>query len=152
MNELVAQGSTEPTLLPFGTWGPLQLGPIGGDGAYTEGSAIIPTDEFYAGAALLPLPVVPNDGEFNLPALSETTFDFPRLTCRHSASDGGLGDATDAFFGPITTVAPNATRFDAGYGDYLRALPQGVSRVDDSQSVSLAGWLGDADTKWSSWQ
>jgi len=152
MNEMVAQGTTEPSLLPFGTWGPLQLGSVLGPGTYTQGAPVIPADEFYAGAAQLPLAVTPNDGEFNLPTGCTMELSFPKLTCRLSASDGGLGDATDAFFGPVTTISADATRFDAGYGDYLRSMPQGVSRVDNNQTADIASWIADPHSKWASWQ
>ena len=152
INEVVDQGTTEPTLLPFGTMGPLKLSPyITGSTRYVSGSDAIPTNAFYSGAGSLPLAVTPNDGEFNFPSGSLELL-MPRLTCRLSASDGGLSDATDAFFGPITTVSPGATRFDAGYGDYLRAMPEGVVRVDNKQTIDGSAWTSGAASKWASFQ
>jgi hypothetical protein len=45
---------------------------------------------------------------------------FPVVRLRHSASDGGLSDQTDAYFGMQTTRDASSTRGDASVKDYHR--------------------------------
>ena len=58
------------------------------------------------------------------------SFEFPRTLFRVSASDGGIGDPKDAYFGLQTGVTHTDVSFDPGYGDYLRRLPAGYGQVD----------------------
>ena len=62
---------------------------------------------------------------------------FPRLLLRNSASDGGMADPTNAYFGVLTTRGATSTVYDESVPDMLRALPADIS-VDswDANSTS----------------
>jgi phage tail sheath protein FI len=152
MNQLVDQGSTDPRYLPFGTFGPLKLEPLSGVSYASASSGVVPEDAFFQGAAAIPSAVTPNDGELALPADVILKMQAPSLAVRVSASAGGLTDQKDAFFGLDNAVSPGSDRWDEGYGDYLRANPEGVARVDSNQQTSHAAWTSDDETKWTSWQ
>jgi hypothetical protein len=55
------------------------------------------------------------------------SFVFPTVRLRNSASDGGLSDARDAYFGMQTTRAASSTTPDASVADYHRLLYAGYS-------------------------
>jgi hypothetical protein len=152
VNELVDAGSTDPRYLPFGTFGPLKLEPYGGVLYQSASVGVIPTDAFFNGASDIPLDITPNDGELALRAGVDLLMKAPSLSVRLSASDGGLGDIQDAFFGLDTRISRGSSRFDTGYGDYLRANPDGVVRVDGFEQIDLSAWEAGTDTKYASWQ
>jgi len=52
---------------------------------------------------------------------------FPRLLLRNSASDGGMADPTNAYFGVLTTRGATSTVYDESVPDMLRALPADIS-------------------------
>jgi len=58
------------------------------------------------------------------------SYEFPRTLFRISASDGGIGNPKNAYFGLQTGVTHTDVSFDTGYGDYLRRLPAGYGQVD----------------------
>jgi len=53
--------------------------------------------------------------------------EFPRLLLRNSASDGGMSDVTNAYFGVLTTRGATSTVYDESVPDMLRALPADIS-------------------------
>ena len=58
------------------------------------------------------------------------SFVFPKTLFRISASDGGIGDAKEAYFGLQTGKSHTDITYDPGYPDYLRRLPTGYGQVD----------------------
>lgn len=58
------------------------------------------------------------------------SYEFPRTLFRISASDGGMGDPKEAYFGLQTGKTHTDVTFDPGYGDYLRRLPAGYAQTD----------------------
>jgi len=150
MSQLVDSAQTDPRYLPFGTFGPLKLEPLGGV-TYTSGSSIA-SEAFFEGASDMPQVVEPNDGNLWIPDGAELRMSAPSLATRISASDGGLADIRDAYFGLDNAISAGASRFDSGYGDYLRANPDGVARVDTSEQISRSSWTSGATTKHLSWQ
>ena len=52
---------------------------------------------------------------------------FPRMLLRNSASDGGMSDPTNAYFGVQTTRGASSTVYDESVPDMLRALPADIS-------------------------
>ena len=153
MSELVDAAQTDPRYLPFGTFGPLKLEPLDGV-TYEAGTGHIPTDAFWQGTSDIPLGITPDDGEIGgySSAGIKLRMQAPSLAVRISASAGGLTDQTDAFFGLDNAIAAGSSRFDSGYGDYLRANPEGVARVDSAEQVSETSWKTGDETKHLSWQ
>ena len=71
------------------------------------------------------------------------SYEFPRTLFRISASDGGISDPKEAYFGLQTGKTHTDTTFDPGYCDYLRRLPAGYGQVD-----TLAGPPADREYSW----
>ena len=71
------------------------------------------------------------------------SFEFPRTLVRVSASDGGIGDPKEAYFGLQTGKTATDPTFDPGYGDYLRRLPAGYAQTD-----TLTGPGTDREYSW----
>jgi hypothetical protein len=59
------------------------------------------------------------------------SFVWPALATRLSASDGAASVKT-AYFGSNSGISAGSTAHDAGYGDYLRALPVGLYSNSDT--------------------
>ena len=126
------------TLLPFGYYGPPKF----------SGSATIQnfyTSSLGAGSGLA-LTYLENSNTFGTassgppgtgivlavtgagpqPRAMSGSLEFPVVRLRHSASDGGLSDQTDAYFGMQTTRERSSTRGDMSVKDYHRLfLPSG---------------------------
>tara|TARA_R110001583_G_scaffold8506_6_gene40604 strand:+ start:814 stop:3714 length:2901 start_codon:yes stop_codon:yes gene_type:complete len=141
MNEDVDAGSTDPTLLPFGFFGPVRFTGFvvlsGSDkaidisGAPTDNST---TNDFenvavagdtsicqsiagaYGGSPLVEV------GTASSGLAITASFLFPSIPLRVSASDGDMANPQEAYFGIDTTQAGN-NRFDPSYKDTVRVLP-----------------------------
>ena len=134
MNEDVDAGATDPVLLPFGYYGPpkfantAQLNSSGstyGSDVYIRGMGDIPDA---------------SNGVFG-PVLGMNvtgTLIFPSVRLRHSASDGGLANPTDAYFGFMVTRENSSTRADASVADPHRLWNQSWPE-DNSATPSDAG-------------
>ena len=121
MNTDVDAGATDPVLLPFGYFGPPKFkdtaalknsGPAAsanyGSDIYVEGQGNIPDSRGY--------------GVFG-PDTARITGSllFPQVRLRNSASDGGLPNPTNAYFGYMVTRQDSSTRADASAADPHRA-------------------------------
>ena len=115
MNSDADAGATDPTLLPFGYFGPPRfktLENISGSGFYatTNGFAISGqnldscTKNFWGGGSG---PAASGGSHVTASIV------FPAVRLRNSASDGGLSDPTNAYFGMVTTRISSSTRGDA---------------------------------------
>ena len=71
------------------------------------------------------------------------SFEFPRTLFRISASDGGIGDPKEAYFGLQTGKSHTDLTYDPGYPDYLRRLPTGYAQTD-----TLTGPGTDREYSW----
>jgi len=155
MNADVEAGATDPTLLPFGYFAPprfrsvynlkstgaCDLSPVGnavtpgtsqtvltnffltgGSGVTAAGGKVgntHMTDRYLSGG--IAMVAATDEG------LCTGSFVFPTVRLRNSASDGGLSDARDAYFGMQTTRAASSTTPDASIADYHRLLYAGYS-------------------------
>jgi hypothetical protein len=141
MNQSVADGTIDPSLVPFGFYGPIKpkdfavsfgqtetyaSGTIVDTGAtgvgtviqtYATGSVTYTANPVYVAGTLVSTTFI--GGAANLTA----SFAFPVIPTRVSASDGGLSNPKDAYFGIQTTLTGSSKRFDPGYIDYLRGAP-----------------------------
>ena len=155
MNPDVEAGATEATLLPFGyfapprfrsvydlnTSGACSLTPLGGE-TFTAGTVL--SDTFITGGANVPNRNYPGGASMatgyitylsggtgvGLAAVSGSctgSFVFPSVRLRNSASDGGLSDATDAYFGMQTTRTATSTTSDASIADFHTLLYSGYA-------------------------
>ena len=136
MNADVEAGATDPTLLPFGYFGPPKYTNVTGiTGSYLDDAALSNRFIRFQGP-------VPNLNADQRAVLSGATnaalvgadgdeggaltgsLAFPSVRLRVSASDGGLADPTKACFGMQTTRTQTSTRPDMSVADPHR-LPYG---------------------------
>jgi len=146
MNADADAGATDPTLLPFGYFGPPKMKTVtevrgsgsGAGGTPAEG----PSGSFLVGG--LDLRLMGGSERFlgNSSWLT-ASFVFPSVRLRNSASDGGLSDPTEAYFGMQTTRISSSTRTDASVADSHRLWFPGFA--DDPTSADPAlGITGSA--------
>jgi hypothetical protein len=114
INEGIIQETN--SIIPFGYYGPPNFSPVTNWSGSVFDSAI-PNTYIDAGIAY---------GSDNSNFLSgaggnyTASLEWPVVRLRHSASDGGLTDPTDAYFGMSTARTVNGTRGDQSTKDYHR--------------------------------
>lgn len=138
MNEDLAEGLMDPVLLPFGVMGPPRFKSI----TLPSASVSPPTDSFINARAngTAEIPYLPTAGTYGTDfIICNTDFtasvSFPRTVLRLSASDGGIGNQKDAYFGYQSTRDETTARFDRGACDYLWAMPEGLATFDTLTGV-----------------
>lgn len=177
MDQDVDAGAIDPRYLPFGVLGPprfMGFTVISGTNAALNPGAAAPfanktfsdafvkggnniaasyVDSFYANNFFMVYPeVAPGQRTLDFTG----SFVFPALSLRNSASDGGISDPKNAYFGIQPYQSATSTKFDKGYGDYLRSLPMDVSSFASTTSppngleYSFAFSLDDIETSGSS--
>jgi len=154
MNTDADAGATDPVLLPFGYFGPPKIRDItqlkgqGGDASagrfVITGKGIYDGSEEYvfgSGAFGVEGPLAGGSPRYynNVTA----SIYFPSVRLRNSASDGGLSDPTNAFFGMQTTRISSSTRSDHSVADPHRLLYAGFS-ADPTTSDPNTGVRGYA--------
>mgnify|MGYP003113995537 CR=1 FL=1 len=145
MNEDVDAGATDPVLLPFGYYGP----PKFADTAQLLSNATsYGTDVYIRGISNIPDAA---DAVFGPSAsMSVTgTLIFPSVRLRHSASDGGLANPTDAYFGFMVTRENSSTRADASVADPQRlwnsSWPEDNSATPGDAGISGFSYIFSLD-------
>jgi hypothetical protein len=153
MENIVADGNADPSLLPFGFYGPPKPNDFsvasGSLHTFASGTVVAPDGlgtaitTFATGAATLIVDAnrreegakamrpdgFTQDGPNTFLATPAGTtkltasFLFPSIPLRTNAIDGGLSDPTKAYFGIQPTINSTSTRFDPGYADYVRPAP-----------------------------
>ena len=117
MNADVDAGATDPTLLPFGYFGPPKLRDVTG---VKEDGALSTLDErFLVLGAPLPGRADASVLLSSSYAVTDMTasFQFPSVRLRASAIEDGLSDPTKAYFGMQVTRTSTSTRPDASVAD-----------------------------------
>ena len=149
MNEDVGNGLTDAALLPFGFYGPVKPRDFqifsGSNSTYpttnTIGLARSNAIQTYAtgGAAVLATAagdsLVSSEDFMSGTGQFSASFLFPKIPLRASASDGGLSNPRNAYFGIQTNLSADSKRFDPGYIDYLRPAP-GTSDIFATSTTS----------------
>lgn len=118
MNADVDAGATDPVLLPFGYFGPPKITNISG----ITGSGVALTNTFVKGGTNIPTGVATVLGSSSACTASLL---FPSVRLRVSASDGGLSDVTNAYFGMMSTRKATSTNADGSIADPHRLLYSG---------------------------
>lgn len=124
-------------LLPFGYYGPPKFKDVTWNGTAATNTFITGASNQFGG--------VPGGRTANLTASAdnialadyEGTFQFPTNRLRHSASDGGLADQTNAYFGFSNTRTQQSARPDASVADMHRLLYADL--VDDPSGGGITG-------------
>jgi hypothetical protein len=144
MNTDVDAGATDPVLLPFGYFGPPKLKDTGLVAAkattFGTGIYIKATDTN-----------MPNGGAGALGNATATTginvtssLIFPTARLRLSASDGGLSNPANAYFGLDNTRNRLSTRADRSIGDFHRLIYTSFPDDPTGQEATLAAAGVDA--------
>ena len=148
MNPDIESGLMDARLLPFGCTGPLRFKTVEGTPPTADftGIDIEGASSFLLGSGSVPL-CDPPEGTLGADSIyvgSGSTviaglkLNFPEQLLRLSASDGGIADPTDAYFGPMSTQTRASSRIDLEWGDYMWRKPEDVTAED-----SLAGITSD---------
>jgi hypothetical protein len=120
----VDAGNVDPTYLPFGFFGPPRFK------SFAISSSVTGVSASQAPAAPVTYGKVrtPDASKFLVCSASITaSIVFPSIPLRVSASDGGLTDPTQAYFGITTGQKVAKTIFDSTYLDLTRAAPSAVA-------------------------
>lgn len=139
MNSDVDAGAVNPETLPFGVFGPARhigFAISGGeDEPQTFGNSVggADTTVLHVKGASDIVRSATTGSEFvhtgtgSVSGIYSYTgsFLFPSLSLRSSSAEGNLSNPKDAYFGVDTSRSTSTVRFDDGYGDYLRTLPDG---------------------------
>ena len=136
MNATVEAGGTDAELLPFGYYGPPRFSSV--ISAY-GGSTLTSRMIFSPGSLLSGSRLFNNSGSATGgPGDVTASLGFPVARIRLSASDGGLPNNTDAYFGFQTTRSPSSTRFDPSV-DSMHRFWTATSVDDPVNSTAVAG-------------
>jgi len=134
MNATVEAGGTDAELLPFGYYGPPRFKTglsVSGSGDLTSQALM----NFNTGGLLSGSTLFSGSTPF---VRITASFAYPVARIRLSASDGGLPNNTDAYFGFQTTRSPSSTRFDPSVASMHRFWT--ATSVDDPvNSTAVAG-------------
>ena len=128
----IASGRADARLLPYGVYGPTKLkdiilkptGTLGDEGFTTSSADEYAGDESYLGRATVTGAVL-SSSYAGIHDDTRILLEMPKIATRVSASDGGISDPKNAYFG-VQSTYDDTLRHDAGYGDYLRPLPAGT--------------------------
>jgi len=120
MNADADAGATNATYLPFGYFGPptpKALTMISASAGVNKADTALSTG-FIIGGSTIPTGSQGTKPDFlGQNSLVTASFYFPAVRLRNSASDGGLSDTTNAYFGMQTTRISSSTRGDASVAD-----------------------------------
>ena len=124
LNELIVQGAISQECIPFGFFG----APVFNDIVVNSGSALLATD-MMKGSGSMPF-AHPASGSGNiampgLPSGSSYLIKFPTMKLLLSASDAGVLNPLDAYYGTVFNLN-NSTRLNADVLDLTRPKPSGV--------------------------
>ena len=122
------------SLIPFGYFGPPNFAAVT-DWVGDAGVAAVSNSYIHTGATF----GTGSDGKFLSGAAQQLTasLEWPKVRLRHSSSDGGLSDQTDAYFGMQTTRDITSTRGDMSVKDYHRLWLQ--SGWTDTDATGIVG-------------
>ena len=158
MNDDVDAGGTDPTLLPFGYFGPPRFRTVY-DLSSTGACSIVPgvgpagdggllSNNFFltGGVSIIAHPPSLANAQWSGYAAGDTPYlsggliatgslEFPHVRLRTSASDGGLSDATDAYFGMQTTRTATSTDYDPSVPSCHRLLYSGYNAGGGSNAT-----------------
>jgi len=144
----VEAAAVDPSLLPFGFFGPPVLKTIattttaGGTGSFTE-------DEDFAdmeAATVATATGVTAKAYFNVNTFAELTmhFKFPTVPTRASSTSGSLSSRKQAYWG-IYTLEPGSSKIlNASWGDLMFPLPDGLT-PSNTGLVDASQWVFSLD-------
>jgi len=164
MNRNVNEGVTDPGYLPFGVFGPPKFidcvatgfvsGSTGTDASGTMCStsivqggndAIFPVTGAVHGGISTGSATIIGGGYVGIPAYTASLW-FPTVAHRLTASQGGIADPTDAYFGLQTSLGlprDASLLYKQEFADYLQPLPGGLD--SDTSALVDPQWVFTLD-------
>jgi hypothetical protein len=142
LNESVMDGMQNPSLLPFGFFGPLKhksFAVISGSADFMTPGAVLDTP--FADAFVLAGADIPRNLQEELELINvgtsffSGTFDFPELQLRALATDGNIPNPKKAYFGIQPTTSDSTLLVDDGYCDYVRPMPATYRTLSEGTKV-----------------
>ena len=140
-------GLLDPTLVPFGFYGPPKVADhkaSQADGMWVSTPAVADLAESAHSADAESAAITTLSGagpefaalDFDLAGDGVASLRFPKLKLRSNSRDGGLARPKDVYWGIEPMRKDSSTRIDPGYGDYVCSLGAAVgnneSVVDDN--------------------
>jgi len=148
----VEAGATDPVLLPFGYYGPPK---------FTNTAQLNTSSSAYGSVYIKGMESIPDSaaiadgrgvfGKRGITVSSDVTgtLIFPSVRIRLSASDGGLSNPTDAYFGYMSTRTDSSTRADASIFDTHRVWnsvwPTDSATTSPGTGVDAFGYVFSLD-------
>ena len=137
-NSDMDDGALDPKYLPFGFYMPPSIKSVSSVSASAGLSSTL-----LLGSASVPTEMVGNHGGVGVISSSVVgaltcSFEFPSVALRVSASDGGLSDPTEAYFGMRTTTEASTTINDPSVIDMHRLMQ--ASFPDDPTTSATTGF------------
>ena len=142
----VASGLTDPAFLPYGVTGPLvpvsvQLTSGSNSQSPQHGKASIILSGSASGISTISL--APTSTQYNAGGYTNHTcsLNWSRTDLRQKATDGGISNSKDAFFGATSgqDLRTGNGKFDKSWPDYLRSFPT------DLQDTLYPSWWFSLD-------
>jgi hypothetical protein len=143
LNQEVTEGSLNPTLLPFGYFGP----PTYADSGIVGMATGTPLYTFLKIGSGLPgyTSGVSISSSFNAIAATASFF-YPEDSLRSKATDGGITDQTKAYFGFRTTREASSNAIDRSVADIHRLLYAGLGNSNNVPSDVTAASFNASDS------
>lgn len=141
MNPDIEIGGVDPRTLPFGAFGPLKLNTV----AVASGSSVEDANSFLQGSGSSPdFPTTAIGSGFDIDISFSGSFLFPEIPLVATASETGVPDFKDAYYG-IDVTKSGSFSFDEGYRDYVKVKPKTVANhtEDDSTDYQWTFTLDD---------
>jgi len=140
MNPDIEIGGVDPRTLPFGAFGPLKLNTV----PVASGSIVESGASFLQGSGSSPdFPTTATDKGFDIDISFSGSFLFPEIPLVATASETGVPDFKDAFYG-IDVTKSGSYSFDEGYRDYVKVKPKTVDNHTDDGSTAYQ-WVFTLD-------
>jgi hypothetical protein len=154
MNSDIDGGGVNPSLLPFGVYGPprfkgfalgnIATGPLPFGGSTVAGGYF--TKSMVKGKGTIDRANVPGTWFMNATGSTFTgSFKFPAVALRSSSFGGGLANPTEAYWGLDTSISTTSIRFDPGYIDMVRPKPSGFGTYDADYVYTENSWVFTLD-------
>ena len=132
MDTSVEEGATDPTLLPFGYFGPPKFRDAADIGFLDTLSASATDNRFVVLGSGFPGFDAGTDGKLmssSFGSAASASFVFPSDLLRNSGSDGAISDQTKAYYGIQTTRTSTSTKADLSIGDMHSILYGGLGQT-----------------------
>lgn len=153
VNPAIQESSENPSLLPFGVYGPPKFRGFtlasGSTVDFTKQNdvATVEANVFVKAGGSIPrahsgssatVVVALGNNDF------EGCFIFPSVPLRTSSSDSSLASNKQAYFG-ATSQKSSSTQFDEAYVDVIRSKPSGIDSFDANGNNTIPSWVFSLD-------